>query len=476
MFSDHSKDVSVKILCVFLFVLGHSAFSFGNNSVTFPEGAGSNFVFYDLGKYAKDPTPENWPEVKVVLLHYHTYQNQIRSRLKTMRANGQTKISLFLWYVEDGAKCVSFNHVICPQNGMIPQQVQKNISNILKDIVATGFDTVVLRMGAQSVADPMSDNYVHSRANDSWKLFENFYAISEKALAGSKVKSLYDLSVEIGGHPHSVRPGAQHFMKTMWNNYIKKYPPYKTVGFSFNHAHEKGTKETLKIYKDSGVWPYAIGVDMYQEPEKFLKNLARELKNFKIKHHPLIIVETYRNSPEMAKAFKKASEKHKLNFLFVLQWPLDLGSKSPHSNDPLTNHVYHYVNAPLPLDSLPVREPNPPQIKSSGIGCEDRACLWIKVKRIERGSYVDIRFVDDPNPIAYRGSDLVVYPKASGTHEITLRLKSARELQELRSRGLRLWVVNPNGRTWSPAPVTVRESVTPISGGHNFPGTNFQQQ
>ncbi len=455
----------MKYLSVLLLLLVFSNLSFGQNSVTFPEGAGSNFVFYDLGKYANDPTPANWPEVKVVLLHYHKYQRQIRERLKAMKANGQTKISLFLWYVEDGAKCVSFNHVICPQNGVIPPQIQWNISNILRDIVATGFDTVVLRLGAQGLADPFSETYVHARANDSWKLFENFYAISERALAGSKVKSLYDLSVEIGGHPHSLRPGAQHFMKTMWNNYSKKYPAYKTIGFSFNHAHEKGVKETLKIYKDSGVWPYAIGVDMYQDPDKFLKHLAKELKNFSIKHHPVIIVETYRNSAEMAKAFKKAKEKHGLNFLFVLQWPLDLGSKSPHANDPLTKYVFNYVNAPLPSDFLPVREPNHPKIQDAGTGCDDGTCLWVKVERIERGSYVDIRFMNDPNPISYRGSELAIYPKANGTHEMTLKLKSSREVQELQSAGLRVWVVNPNGNTWSPEPVIVRANRPQFGGG-----------
>lgn len=446
-------------------LLSLSCLTFGQNSVTFPEGAGSNFVFYDLGKYAANPVPENWPEVKVVLLHYHTYQKQIRERLKIMKANGQTKISLFLWYVEDGAKCVSFNHVICPQEGVIPKQVEWNISNLLDDIVATGFDTVVLRLGAQGLADPMSETYVHSRANDSWKLFENFYAISERALAGSKVKSLYDLSVEIGGHPHSLRPGAQHFMKTMWNNYIKKYPAYKTIGFSWNHAHEKGTKETLRIYKDSGVWPYAIGVDIYQDPDKFLKNLANGLKDFKIKHHPVIIVETYRNSYDMGNAFRKNKEKHDLNFLFVLQWPLDFGSKSPHANDPLTYYVFNYVNVPLPLDYLPVKESNHPKIQNSGTGCDDGNCIWVKVQRIERGSYVDIRFKNDPNPIAYRSGDIVIYPKANGTHEMTLRLKSPKEIQELTSRGLRVWVVNPNGRTWSPEPFVVKAPGSTSGGG-----------
>jgi hypothetical protein len=143
----------------------------------FPEGVGSNMVFQELGEYAARPTGENWErDVKVTLLHYHEKPDEVRARLKAMRASGQTKIGLMLWYIQEGDKRDSFSHVICPHDGRLPAQIESNIRNILKDISAAGFDTVVMRLAAQGQADPMDAAYQPARAADSWKLFENLFA------------------------------------------------------------------------------------------------------------------------------------------------------------------------------------------------------------------------------------------------------------------------------------------------------------
>jgi hypothetical protein len=150
------------------------------------------------------------------------------------------------------------------------------------------------------------------------------------------------------GHPYSVRPGAQAFLKLMWSNYAKKYPPEKTVGFSFNHAHAPGTTESLRVFEDSGVWPGAISVDVYQEPERFLGALAKALAAFKRPDQPVVINETYRNNKEMAAAFGKAKKQHAINFRFLLQWPLDKGSAG-HCDNPLSAEIDAYLRATLPV-------------------------------------------------------------------------------------------------------------------------------
>lgn len=308
----------------------------------FPDGVGSNLVFLDLGKYAADPTGENWAsDVKVVLLHYHEHPDVIRARLKAMREHGQTKIALVLWYVEEGNPRDSFAHVICPKNGKIPAQVDQNIRDILKDIATAGFDTVIMRLAAQGQADPLDEHYDPKRAEDSWKLFENVYATCEGATNGTKLNVLHDLGCETMGHPYSVRPGLQAFLKLMWGNYVKKYSPAKTIGFSFNHAYEPGTTESLRVLQESGVWPGMIAIDLYDDPEKFLGNLARALKGFGKSDQPVIIEETFRNSRSMAQTFRNAQAKDRLNLRALLQWPLDQGAKG-HSNDPVSSEIDAY--------------------------------------------------------------------------------------------------------------------------------------
>jgi hypothetical protein len=332
--SDALVRIAIVIACAVASISADCAAA--QTPALFPDGVGSNLVFHELGDYAKNPTGENWEkEVKVTLVHYHEHPDEVRARLKEMRAHGQTKIALMLWYVQEGETRDSFAHVICPHGGKIPTQVESNLRHILSDIAATGFDTVIVRLAAQGLADPLGENYDPARAVDSWKLFENLYAVCEAAVDGTKLTVLYDLGVETMGHPFSVRPGAQAFLKLMWTKYSMKYPASRSVGFSFNHAYEPATVESLRVYETSGMWPAAIAIDIYEDPEKFLGNLAKALAVFGKSGHPVIINETFRNNGEMARAFAAAQQKHGLNLRTLLQWPLDKGAKG-HSNDPLT--------------------------------------------------------------------------------------------------------------------------------------------
>ena len=152
--------------------------SAGGHTWLFPDGVGSNLPFLELGDYAQHPTGENWEkDVKVTLLHYHEHVSEVRARLKAMHAAGQSKIGLMLWYVEDGDTCTYRAHYICPKSGAIPDQVEINIRNLLADVAAAGFDTVIMRMAAQGQADPLGEGYDPARAGDSWNLFEHLHAI-----------------------------------------------------------------------------------------------------------------------------------------------------------------------------------------------------------------------------------------------------------------------------------------------------------
>lgn len=324
------------------------------STVAFPEGAGSNFVFLDLGDYPKDRT--KWTtDVKATLIHYNSYRNVAKSRLKEMRDRGQTKLSSMLWYIEDGANCAYYSHVVCPQRGKIHKNIQSNIKNLIADANAAGFDTFIFRFGQQSVADPLSENYQIHRIDDTWNLIEETYKVVEAAAKGKRMRVLYDLGVETMGHPYSNRQGAQEFLNTIWRRYVAKYPVQKTVGFTFNHAHSKALDNTLRVYESSGKWPAYIALDIYSDPGKHLSNISSALKKFGKPNHPVIIAETFYNSPNMAKHFRNA--KSKLNLKFVLQWPLVEKSGAQHADDPHT---------PLVTAYLPMTNNNPVAVVQRG--------------------------------------------------------------------------------------------------------------
>ncbi|MDY8136195.1 hypothetical protein [Aquimarina sp. 2201CG5-10] len=91
-----------------------------------------------------------------------------------------------------------------------------------------------------------------------------------------------------------------------------------------------------------------------------------------------------------------------------------------------------------------------PKIFRAGAGCDDNYCIWIVGDNFESNAYVDIRTTTGSSIIGtYRGSNRQQYVNAQGQDVITLRLGSAFERTEFASRGLRIWVVNPEARKWA---------------------------
>ena len=91
-----------------------------------------------------------------------------------------------------------------------------------------------------------------------------------------------------------------------------------------------------------------------------------------------------------------------------------------------------------------------PSIYSAGAGCDDYNCIWIVGDNFEPNAYVDIRTTSGSAIIGtYRGTDRTQYVNAQGQDVITLRLRSAYEINQFATNGLRIWVVNPEARTWA---------------------------
>ncbi len=113
-----------------------------------------------------------------------------------------------------------------------------------------------------------------------------------------------------------------------------------------------------------------------------------------------------------------------------------------HNNDcPFTNLFQGGYNAAI------VKRNGTPRIISAGAGCDDNYCIWIRGSNFDNNSYVDIRTTTGPSIIGtYRDANRTLTTNAQGQQVITLRLASAYERNKFASRGLRIWVVNPDPR------------------------------
>ncbi|RZS93901.1 hypothetical protein [Aquimarina brevivitae] len=123
-------------------------------------------------------------------------------------------------------------------------------------------------------------------------------------------------------------------------------------------------------------------------------------------------------------------------------WNVDEYINSP--NCPNYNLFFGRYNAAI------ISRDGTPKINRAGAGCQDNYCIWIVGENFESNAYVDIRTTTGSSIIGtYRGSNRTLTTNAQGQQVITLRLGSAYERSQFASRGLRIWVVNPQARKWA---------------------------
>ncbi len=154
--------------------------------------------------------------------------------------------------------------------------------------------------------------------------------------------------------------------------------------------------------------------------------------------------------------FRKSSA-----FLHCSRYPIPQGFKVLYyTNTPTCEPNYSTLYLGL-YNSAIIVPIGQPIISSAGAGCDDNYCIWIVGNDFESNAYVDIRTKTGSSIIGtYRGANRVQYVNSQGQDVITLRLNSALERNEFGSRGLRIWVVNPEARKWGDGR-TVRRPYTP---------------
>lgn len=303
------------------------------NNIT-PEIGGSNYVFIELGKYATEPTEENWAlYVKTPVVHYHLLTEKIKKQLDALVANGQEKIAIVVWFGGPGLSCEFHMHTVCPQNGKLPAQAKSNLRQLLIEIANRPFKEVQVRLGLQGSADIHGwTKWEEDIYNSSRDFTMDVVETSEDALKEYSIKRFYDLGMELMGHPHIERAWYKRYLEQLWTHYTNQYPVDQTIGFSFNHAHRLSTYNSLKIFDASGKRPPILGFDIYLDRSGNFQNIegALLLAGWD-KRYPIFIQETYLNDTAVAKDILAARKNNGLNVRTIMQWPLNQNGSIGHA-------------------------------------------------------------------------------------------------------------------------------------------------
>jgi hypothetical protein len=286
---------------------------------------GTNFVTFDLGRFLTDPNSWGDPEhgVKMVLARYDEEKALINEQIASMARAGQKRISLLLWYTNfPGVPGDVWMHAVNISNGLSVRH-QNNLREVLAQIKRHSFETVTLRFAGQGAETASTwtewreDNYLKQ-----WSVITQSINIVEESLAGTSLKSMYDLSAEGGGLED---PQSKAFTTRIWRDYVHRYGNVKSYGLSLAYAPGR-LKSYVEDLDRAGVpRPKAYALDIYNQKsmDGELYRVAKDLAELHEFSKEIILQEVYYNNGNVRHAVDKARKNYGLNVTSINQWPLE---------------------------------------------------------------------------------------------------------------------------------------------------------
>lgn len=391
---------------------------------------------------------------------------QVNSQLTTMFNNGQRKIAIPIWFSvfpnSWPPEQLFEKHMLRIDSGKLTDEQETNFKNLLQSIYTTGYNEVVIRFNAQWLSQP--DGWIKRYPNGNPELDssgkeipiwdENMYQknlsfifrtidITNQKLANSGVKILYDLGGELGG----INKGCSSpYVTRLWTDYINKYGNNNSYGFSV--IYEKNGDENLlnhyilELKSTNKPLPSEYAIDLYcrntsttTSTTTGLSKIKSILVNQNEAHKNIIIQETFYNDTDNFNKIIEGSILHNLKIRTIYQWPLTKDSPIQHIN---VSYPFEYKIAPY--------------ITNSGAGCDDGNCIWItghQFNNINNNIHVDIREPDTWEVLNSYAPNEITNQNDGTIGTIALRLKSDREKNLFKTKGLRVFVINSNNGTWS---------------------------
>jgi len=282
---------------------------------------GSNYHWFNLG-------PNCDREPYGVLKNYHLNVATIRSQLAQMRAAGQSRIVLGIFF----GRGLSSGTLIDSTGGNIAQQYRDNLQNLLSDVRAAGFGEVLFRFFPQGANSPIGwSTYSEDLFQENWNLVYNLRPI----LAASGLLYRIDLGVEesppdAGAANVPSYPAWSAYVRKMWANYVFVFGKADTLGFSVSVQPDIENRVRHMSYVYNGDYPYLFGFDMYGgsavSESQLFQNTNTYMNRYGFGAQGWIISEAFYNDATAAFNFSSAIAATGRTVFYLSQWPLQRSS------------------------------------------------------------------------------------------------------------------------------------------------------
>jgi hypothetical protein len=303
-------------------------------SAVVAETGGSDFVAIGV-----DPSQlhnaQNWKRNDIFRTPACQYdQNRAAAdhQLQAMRASGQRKIGTTLWFMNlhNAQDCSGF--VLNSAGGHLTKKVLDNLDHLLKTATTLGFDEVQIRFAPMDGNRPLEwKQWKADTYGENWSLIDStISAIGDR----QRPRVIYDLSAGMGGQHGPNCPECDVYQTRLWSDYLKKYSPKDSYGFSISIAPNR-VKQALVNLRQGGGLPSELGITTYHAGHPGIRVAAEEMKAQGV-NLPILIQETSYDDPDMYRAIMSQARANGVQIRAIMQWPVvhDAGVNITESTTP----------------------------------------------------------------------------------------------------------------------------------------------
>ena len=272
----------------------------------------------------------NWDYDNPVIGTYHLFRDKVESDLASMFEHGQRKIALVCWYAPlnfPAAQDHRWGHIVDCYGGVMFEQHQQNLVELLALIERTGFNQVNFRFAATAKAGTGQwTEWNREQFNEDW-LFTD--SVRDLVVANTSLAVMFDLGVEHANTALQSDKLRQLFVRRMWRLYTEAHGPDDSCGFSIIHG-PAGLSPMLNQFRVGKLpMPACYCFDNYTTPGRVLSESVEVLRTLGEQDKPVYMQETFYNDAQACSEIKEAVAQSGINFKGIFQWPR-VRDRDPH--------------------------------------------------------------------------------------------------------------------------------------------------
>jgi hypothetical protein len=253
---------------------------------------------------------------------YHLFPGEVEANLNAMFEHGQRKIALVCWYAPlnfPAARDHRWHHVIDSFGGVMFEQHQQNVIDLLDLIERTGFNEIHFRFAAQGrAAVSQWPAWKGGQFTENWAFIDS---VRNLVNDHTSLKIIFDLALEHANEQIDTSAVHQLYCRRLWKLYSDAHGPDDSCAFSVIHGGS-GLEPMLRRFRQGSLpMPACYCFDAYGFEYPALTSAASVLQAAGELSKPVYIQETNYNDARSCADIRRAVGETGLNFKGIFQWP-----------------------------------------------------------------------------------------------------------------------------------------------------------